>query len=76
MSVTLQRALSESLGEFCRRPVFGLSDRLRLTDYLATVLPGLLKLGQPCRTQATDSYHELTGKPSCWNNLGTTKRTQ
>ncbi|QOM81454.1 phthiocerol type I polyketide synthase PpsB [Mycobacterium tuberculosis] len=63
MSVTLQRALSESLGEFLPASVvFDYPTVYSLTDYLATVLPELLEIGATAvaTQQATDSYHELT----------------
>ncbi|MFV4306904.1 phthiocerol type I polyketide synthase PpsB [Mycobacterium tuberculosis] len=63
MSVTLQRALSESLGEFFPASVvFDYPTVYSLTDYLATVLPELLEIGATAvaTQQATDSYHELT----------------
>ncbi|CKM70767.1 phenolpthiocerol synthesis type-I polyketide synthase PPSB [Mycobacterium tuberculosis] len=62
MSVTLQRALSESLGEFLPASVvFDYPTVYSLTDYLATVLPELLEIGATAvaTQQATDSYHEL-----------------
>ncbi|WP_079068319.1 phthiocerol type I polyketide synthase PpsB [Mycobacterium tuberculosis] len=63
MSVTLQRALSESLGEFLPASVvFDYPTVYSLTDYLATVLPELFEIGATAAAtqQATDSYHELT----------------
>ncbi|CKZ42054.1 phenolpthiocerol synthesis type-I polyketide synthase PPSB [Mycobacterium tuberculosis] len=63
MSVTLQRALSESLGEFLPASVvFDYPTVYSLTDHLATVLPELLEIGATAvaTQQATDSYHELT----------------
>ncbi|CCC45285.1 phthiocerol type I polyketide synthase PpsB [Mycobacterium canetti] len=63
MSVTLQRALSESLGEFLPASVvFDYPTVYSLTDYLATVLPELLEIGATAvaTQQATDCYHELT----------------
>ncbi|MEQ0573871.1 type I polyketide synthase [Mycobacterium tuberculosis] len=63
MSVTLQRALSESLGEFLPASVvFDYPTVYSLTDYLATVLPELIEIGATAvaTQQATDSYHELT----------------
>ena len=58
MSVTLQRALSESLGEFLPASVvFDYPTVYSLTDYLATSLPELLEAnGQP----AADVYDEFT----------------
>jgi phthiocerol/phenolphthiocerol synthesis type-I polyketide synthase B len=58
MSVTLQRALSDSLGEFLpASAVFDYPTVYSLTDYLATVLPELIEAAhQP----ATDAYDELT----------------
>ncbi|WP_230865929.1 phthiocerol type I polyketide synthase PpsB [Mycobacterium canetti] len=63
MSVTLQRALSESLGEFLPASVvFDYPTVYGLTDYLATILPELLEIEATtvATQQATDSYHELT----------------
>ena len=58
MSVTLQRALSESLGEFLPASVvFDYPTVYSLTDYLATILPELLEaVEQP----AADAYDEFT----------------
>ncbi|MBC9076866.1 phthiocerol type I polyketide synthase PpsB [Mycobacterium canettii] len=63
MSVTLQRALSESLGEFLPASVvFDYPTVYGLTDYLATILPELLEIEATtvATQQATDCYHELT----------------
>ncbi len=58
MSVTLQRALSETLGEFLPASVvFDYPTVYSLTDYLATVLPELIEtVEQP----AADVYDDLT----------------
>ena len=58
MSVTLQRALSGSLGEFLPASVvFDYPTVYSLTDYLATILPELLDANdQP----AADAYDEFT----------------
>ena len=63
MSVTLQRALSESLGE--RLPasvIFDYPTVYGLTDYLATVLPELVEAVAATaeETQVADAYDELT----------------
>ena len=58
MSVTLQRALSESLGEFLPASVvFDYPTVYSLTDYLATVLPELIETADQ---KVADSYDDLT----------------
>ena len=58
MSVTLQRALSDSLGEFLPASVvFDYPTVDTLTDYLASVLPELVEADDQ---QAVDAYDELT----------------
>ena len=55
MSVTLQRGLSESLGEFLPASVvFDYPTVYSLTDYLASILPELLESGEA----AADTTHE------------------
>jgi hypothetical protein len=58
MCVALQRALSDSLGEFFPASVvFDYPTVYSLTDYLATVLPELVEaVDEP----VGDSYDELT----------------
>ncbi|WP_153044937.1 type I polyketide synthase [Mycobacterium kansasii] len=66
MSVTLQRSLSESLGEFLPASVvFDYPTVYSLTDYLATILPELLETSQAAGTAASDqpaaeTYEEFT----------------
>ena len=63
MSVTLQRNLSESLGEFLPASVvFDYPTVYSLTDYLATILPELLETGRATHEQpaANDAYGEFT----------------
>ncbi|WP_163745515.1 type I polyketide synthase [Mycobacterium lacus] len=62
MSVTLQRALSESLGEFLPASVvFDYPTVYSLTDYLATVLPELLETAEATNDQpVADAYDQLT----------------
>jgi len=62
MSVTLQRALSESLGEFLPASVvFDYPTVYSLTDYLATVLPELIEPAEETVDQkVADSYDDLT----------------
>ncbi len=63
MSVTLQRALSESLGEFLPASVvFDYPTVYSLTDYLATFLPELLEAGEATAdaTHVADAYDEFT----------------
>ena len=58
MSVTLQRALSESLGEFLPASVvFDYPTVYSLTDYLATILPELVQTDDG---SAADVYDEFT----------------
>ncbi|ORX08659.1 polyketide synthase [Mycobacterium szulgai] len=58
MSVTLQRALSDSLGEFLPASVvFDYPTVYSLTDYLATVLPELVELDEE---PVADAYEDLT----------------
>jgi len=58
MSVALQRALSDSLGEFLPASVvFDYPTVYSLTDYLATVLPELVEADNE---PVGDSYGELT----------------
>ncbi len=58
MSVTLQRALSDSLGEFLPASVvFDYPTVYSLTDYLATVLP---ELTEADNEPVPDTYDELT----------------
>jgi phthiocerol/phenolphthiocerol synthesis type-I polyketide synthase B len=63
MSVTLQRRLSESLGEFLPASVvFDYPTVYSLTDYLATILPELLEAGEATDDQVVtdDAYDEFT----------------
>jgi phthiocerol/phenolphthiocerol synthesis type-I polyketide synthase B len=62
MSVTLQRALSDSLGEFLPASVvFDYPTVYSLTDYLTTILPELLETGEAANDQpAVDAYYEFT----------------
>jgi phthiocerol/phenolphthiocerol synthesis type-I polyketide synthase B len=62
MSVTLQRALSDSLGEFLPASVvFDYPTVYSLTDYLTTILPELLETGEAANDQpAVDAYDEFT----------------
>lgn len=64
MSVTLQRALSETLGEFLPASVvFDYPTVYSLTDYLATVLPELAEAAPAASegsADAGDTYDELT----------------
>ena len=67
MSVTLQRALSETLGEFLPASVvFDYPTVYSLTDYLATVLPELVETVQGNRPPTP-----MTNSPrtSCCNNF-------
>ncbi len=58
MSVTLQRALSDSLGEFLPQSVvFDYPTVYSLTDYLATILPELIEADSE---PVADAYDELT----------------
>ena len=58
MSVTLQRALSESLGEFLPASVvFDYPTVYSLTDHLATILPELV---ESTDEPAADAYDEFT----------------
>jgi phthiocerol/phenolphthiocerol synthesis type-I polyketide synthase B len=58
MSVTLQRALSESLGEALPASVvFDYPTVEALTDYLATILPELVEVADQ---QSVDAYQDLT----------------
>lgn len=58
MSVTLQRALSDSLGEFLPASVvFDYPTVHTLTDYLASVLPELVEVNDH---RAVDAYDDLT----------------
>jgi phthiocerol/phenolphthiocerol synthesis type-I polyketide synthase B len=58
MSVTLQRALSDSLGEFLPAAVvFDYPTVYSLTDYLATILPELIEADSE---PVADAYDELT----------------
>jgi phthiocerol/phenolphthiocerol synthesis type-I polyketide synthase B len=62
MSVTLQRALSEALGEFLPASVvFDYPTVYSLTDYLATVLPELIEIANATvDLEAPDAYDDLT----------------
>ena len=61
MSVTLQRALSETLGEFLPASVvFDYPTVYSLTDYLATVLPELVETVNQENQGPADTYDELT----------------
>ena len=62
MSVTLQRALSDSLGEFLPASVvFDYPTVYSLTDHLATILPELRDIAEAANDQpAVDAYGELT----------------
>ncbi|KLO36200.1 type I polyketide synthase [Mycobacterium haemophilum] len=61
MSVTLQRALSDSLGEFLPASVvFDYPTVYSLTDYLATILPELLQTEAPSEPATADAYDEFT----------------
>ncbi|KZS63253.1 polyketide synthase [Mycobacterium kansasii] len=70
MSVTLQRSLSESLGEFLPASVvFDYPTVYSLTDYLATILPELIEATEATRAATAavtpdqpdpDTYDELT----------------
>ncbi|KZS73313.1 polyketide synthase [Mycobacterium kansasii] len=66
MSVTLQRSLSESLGEFLPASVvFDYPTVYSLTDYLATILPELIETSASTEGAAPDepvpdTYDELT----------------
>jgi hypothetical protein len=58
MSLTLQRAVSEALGEFLPASVvFDYPTVYGLTDYLATVLPELIETAEQ---PAADVYDDLT----------------
>ncbi|KJX74690.1 beta-ketoacyl reductase, partial [Mycobacterium lepromatosis] len=61
MSVTLQRALSDSLGEFLPASVvFDYPTVYSLTDYLATILPELLEPEAPSGLTTGEAYDEFT----------------
>nr|AAA17361.1 L518_F2_22 [Mycobacterium leprae] len=61
MSVTLQRALSDSLGEFLPASVvFDYPTVYSLTDYLATILPEFLEPEAPSGRTTADAYDEFT----------------
>ena len=67
MSVTLQRALSESLGEFLPASVvFDYPTVYSLTDYLATSLPELLEAGTANRPPMSTTN---SPKPNCYNSF-------
>lgn len=60
MSVTLQRALSDSLGEYLPASVvFDYPTVYGLTDYLATVLPEFAELTVAVEEQP-DEYEDLS----------------
>jgi phthiocerol/phenolphthiocerol synthesis type-I polyketide synthase B len=61
MSVTLQRRMSESLGEFLPASVvFDYPTVYGLTDYLATVLPELLETADEQPMAVDDAYDDFT----------------
>jgi phthiocerol/phenolphthiocerol synthesis type-I polyketide synthase B len=62
MSVTLQRALSDSLGESLPASVvFDYPTVEALTDYLATLLPELLEVGEQAGSgEGGDAYQDLS----------------
>ena len=63
MSVTLQRALSDNLGEFLPASVvFDYPTVYALTDYLATVLPELVEsaAAEQVSEQPDDVYDDLS----------------
>jgi acyl carrier protein len=61
MSVTLQRALSEALGEFLPASVvFDYPTVYSLTDYLATILPELVETADRENQEPADDYNDLT----------------
>ncbi|OBK23303.1 polyketide synthase [Mycobacterium asiaticum] len=61
MSVTLQRSLSDSLGEFLPASVvFDYPSVYGLTDYLATVLPEFAEVTVTAAEQPDDVYDELS----------------
>ncbi|MGO9032757.1 SDR family NAD(P)-dependent oxidoreductase, partial [Mycobacterium sp.] len=72
MSVTLQRVLSDSLGEFLPASVvFDYPTVYSLTDYLATILPELL---ETCQQPTADTYGEFTEADFVGTTFGKTKR--
>jgi phthiocerol/phenolphthiocerol synthesis type-I polyketide synthase B len=61
MSVTLQRRMSESLGEFLPASVvFDYPTVYSLTDYLGTILPELLETADEQPTAMDDAYDDFT----------------
>jgi phthiocerol/phenolphthiocerol synthesis type-I polyketide synthase B len=62
MSVTLQRALSDSLGESLPASVvFDYPTVEALTDYLATLLPELFEVGEQAGSgEGGDAYQDLS----------------
>jgi phthiocerol/phenolphthiocerol synthesis type-I polyketide synthase B len=61
MSVTLQRALSESLGQVLPAPVvFDYPTVEALTDYLATILPELIDVSEQAGSEGGDVYEDLS----------------
>jgi phthiocerol/phenolphthiocerol synthesis type-I polyketide synthase B len=61
MSVTLQRALSDTLGEYLPASVvFDYPTVYGLTDYLATVLPEFAELAVAEVEQPPDTYDDLS----------------
>ncbi len=61
MSVTLQRSLSESLGEVLPTSVvFDYPTVEALCDYLATILPELVEVAEQERQERVDAYDDLT----------------
>jgi phthiocerol/phenolphthiocerol synthesis type-I polyketide synthase B len=61
MSVTLQRALSEALGEFLPASVvFDYPTVCSLTDYLATILHELVETADRGNQEPADDYNDLT----------------
>ena len=63
MSVTLQRALSESLGEVLPASVvFDYPTVEALADYLATILPELIEIADPKRVDAYEDRDDLIHK--------------
>jgi phthiocerol/phenolphthiocerol synthesis type-I polyketide synthase B len=61
MSVTLQRALSDSLGVVLPASVvFDYPTVEALADYLATILPELVEVSEQAGSQGGDAYQDLT----------------
>jgi phthiocerol/phenolphthiocerol synthesis type-I polyketide synthase B len=61
MSVTLQRALSDSLGEVLPASVvFDYPTVEALADYLATILPELVEVSEQAGSEGGDAYQDLT----------------